>query len=42
MPDELISASQILPDQFFEGFKRINPDVKTFGIDKYADVEKYL
>jgi len=27
MPDELISASQILPDQFFEGFKRINPDV---------------
>jgi [acyl-carrier-protein] S-malonyltransferase len=22
--------------------KRINPDVKTFGIDKFADVEKYL
>jgi [acyl-carrier-protein] S-malonyltransferase len=31
------------PGKVLQGLvKRINPDVKIFGIDKYTDVEKYL
>jgi len=34
---------EIGPGNVLQGLvKRINPDVKRFGIDKYADVEKYL
>lgn len=34
---------EIGPGKVLQGLvKRINPDVKVFGIDKYADVEKYL
>lgn len=34
---------EIGPGKVLQGLvKRINPDVKCFGIDKYADVEKYL
>ncbi len=34
---------EIGPGKVLQGLvKRINPDVKIFGIDKYADVEKYL
>jgi len=34
---------EIGPGKVLQGLvKRVNPDVKTFGIDKYADVEKYL
>jgi len=34
---------EIGPGKVLQGLvKRINPDVKAFGIDKFADVEKYL
>jgi [acyl-carrier-protein] S-malonyltransferase len=34
---------EIGPGKVLQGLvKRINPDVKVFGIDKYTDVEKYL
>lgn len=34
---------EIGPGKVLQGLvKRINPDVKVFGIDKYSDVEKYL
>ncbi len=34
---------EIGPGKVLQGLvKRINPDVKCFGIDKYSDVEKYL
>ena len=34
---------EIGPGKVLQGLvKRINPDVKCFGIDKYADMEKYL
>ena len=34
---------EIGPGKVLQGLvKRINPDVKIFGIDKYTDVEKYL
>ncbi len=34
---------EIGPGKVLQGLvKRINPDVKCFGIDKYTDVEKYL
>ena len=34
---------EIGPGKVLQGLvKRINPDVKIFGIDKYSDVEKYL
>ncbi|MBZ0200752.1 MAG: ACP S-malonyltransferase [Ignavibacteriaceae bacterium] len=34
---------EVGPGKVLQGLvKRINPDVKCFGIDKYADVEKYL
>ncbi len=34
---------EIGPGKVLQGLvKRINPDVKSFGIDKYSDVEKYL
>jgi [acyl-carrier-protein] S-malonyltransferase len=34
---------EIGPGKVLQGLiKRINPDVKFFGIDKYADVEKYI
>lgn len=34
---------EIGPGKVLQGLvKRINPDVKCFGIDKYADVEKFL
>ena len=34
---------EIGPGKVLQGLvKRINPDVKCYGIDKYADVEKYL
>ena len=34
---------EVGPGKVLQGLvKRINPDVKFFGIDKYQDVEKYL
>jgi [acyl-carrier-protein] S-malonyltransferase len=34
---------EIGPGKVLQGLiKRINPDVKTHGIDKFADVERYL
>jgi [acyl-carrier-protein] S-malonyltransferase len=34
---------EIGPGKVLQGLvKRINPDVKIFGIDKYTDVERYL
>jgi [acyl-carrier-protein] S-malonyltransferase len=34
---------EIGPGNVLQGLlKRINPDVKRFGIDKYEDVEKFL
>ena len=34
---------EIGPGNVLQGLvKRINPDVKRFGIDKFEDVEKYL
>ncbi len=34
---------EVGPGKVLQGLvKRINPDVKTFGIDKFTDVEKYL
>jgi len=34
---------EIGPGKVLQGLvKRINPDVKIFGIDKYSDVERYL
>lgn len=34
---------EVGPGKVLQGLvKRINPDVKCFGIDKYADVERYL
>lgn len=34
---------EIGPGKVLQGLvKRINPDVKSFGIDKFSDVEKYL
>jgi [acyl-carrier-protein] S-malonyltransferase len=34
---------EVGPGRVLQGLvKRINPEVKTFGIDKFSDVEKYL
>ena len=34
---------EVGPGKVLQGLvKRINPDVKSFGIDKYSDLEKYL
>jgi [acyl-carrier-protein] S-malonyltransferase len=34
---------EVGPGKVLQGLvKRINPDVKTFGIDKYSDVEQFI
>ena len=34
---------EVGPGKVLQGLiKRINPDVKTFGVDKYSDVEKFI
>ena len=41
--DGVTEFYEIGPGKVLQGLiKRINPDVKSFGIDKYSDVEKYL
>ena len=41
--DGITEFYEIGPGKVLQGLiKRINPDVKSFGIDKYSDVEKYL
>jgi [acyl-carrier-protein] S-malonyltransferase len=41
--DGISEFYEIGPGKVLQGLiKRINPDVKCFGIDKYSDVEKYL
>ena len=41
--DEIEEFYEIGPGKVLQGLvKRINPDVKIFGIDKYTDVERYL
>lgn len=41
--DGIEEFCEIGPGNVLQGLvKRINPDVKIFGIDKYTDVEKYL
>ncbi len=41
--DGVTEFYEIGPGKVLQGLiKRINPDVKSYGIDKYSDVEKYL
>ncbi|MCX7876226.1 MAG: ACP S-malonyltransferase [Melioribacteraceae bacterium] len=41
--DGAVEFYEIGPGKVLQGLvKRINPDVKVFGIDKFSDVEKYL
>ncbi|OGU75108.1 MAG: [acyl-carrier-protein] S-malonyltransferase [Ignavibacteria bacterium RBG_16_34_14] len=41
--DEIEEFYEIGPGKVLQGLvRKINPDVKTFGIDKFTDVEKYL
>lgn len=43
LDDGIEEFYEIGPGKVLQGLvKRINPDVKCFGIDKYTDVEKYL